>query len=73
MTYEQQLENIRQWAKDIAASIVENGDAEALIAALVLKRHYDGMNGRTWDASEHLRHEREASRILSHYIELPDA
>lgn len=30
---------------------------DQLAYALIMKRKYDGINGRTWDASEHLKWE----------------
>ena len=50
---------------ELAESICESDDAEDLLFHLLLKRQYDGLNGRCWDASEHLKHEQAAAQIIN--------
>jgi hypothetical protein len=37
-----------------------------LALALLYKREHDGLNGRIWNASEHLKWEKRISNILKH-------
>lgn len=37
---------------------------EALLKALIQKRSVDGLNGRLWDASKHLKAEMKVERLL---------
>lgn len=37
---------------------------ELLLLALLLKRDVDGLNKRTWDASDHLVHEDRIKQLL---------
>jgi len=54
----------RTLERELAAMTAERDALDRLVLAFKQKREVDGMNGRTWDSTEHLLHEREVARLL---------
>ncbi len=68
-TYEERTNQVRQDIAELVRVICEGEEADRFLFELLMKRHYDGLNGREWDASEHLRYEREVARLIACYDE----
>ncbi len=61
--------------RDVYDRMIEgmfNSDVRALCHLLLLKRSVDGLNGRTWDAHEHMDYERSIQETLKMHNATPD-
>ena len=66
-TFEEERAEVRRRLANLVRVICEAEDATKLLFHLLLKRHHDGLNGRLWDSTEHLHHEREVARLIAYY------